>query len=260
MRDPIGVLLWLSLGAALSLSPAASPAAERLTVFAAASTSDAISEIAGRYESEGAEPPRLSFAASSTLARQIDNGAPADVYLSASRTWMDYLAERGRIAPGTRRTLLGNRLVLVAPEDSALDIAVRPGFALAEALGSGRLAMGDPDHVPAGVYGKQALEALGVWSELAGRVARAANVRAALALVARGEAAAGITYATDAAISDEVRVVDAFPADSHAPITYDVAIVAGRANPASRAFVAYLHSPAARAVFVRRGFTVAEGG
>ncbi len=237
---------------------AASPRAETVTLFAAASTADAMGEAIALYNENENGSVRVSFAASSTLARQIENGAPADLYLSASLRWMDYLDARGLIVAASRRRLMGNRLVLVAPRDSTLDIVPAPGFRLAEALGEGRLAMGDPDHVPAGIYGRQALEALGVWERVEPRIARSGDVRAALALVARGEAVAGIAYATDAAISDAVRVVAEFPAGSHAPVSYEAALVAGQGGAAAERFLAFLTSGPARQVFRRHGFSLGE--
>jgi molybdate transport system substrate-binding protein len=226
-----------------------------VAMFAAASTTDALGEIARAYEAEGRGRIAISFASSSTLARQIENGAPADLYLSADEAWMDYLAQRNLIVPTSRIDYLGNALVLIAPKDSALALRISPGFPLAASLGDGRLAMGDPDHVPAGIYGKAALEKLGVWQQVASRLARAEDVRGALAYVERGEAAAGIVYATDAARA-EVRVVATFPPDTHPPIRYPMALVAGRDTPAARAFYDYLRGPAARAVFERYGFTL----
>lgn len=237
---------WLALAPAL---------AGEVTVFAAASTAEAMTDIARRYEAAGGEV-RISFAASSTLARQIEYGAPADIFLSANRQWMDYLAERDLILSQSRKTILGNRLVLVAPADSAMKLAIAPGFPLARALDGGRLAMGDPDHVPAGIYGRQALEKLGVWRQVGAAVARAADVRAALALVARGEARAAIVYATDAAVVAEVRVVARFPVESHAPVRYEVALVAAGNEAEARRFLAFLEAPAARELFKRRGFIV----
>jgi len=246
-----------ALAAAVCLCAVSGPLrAEGLTVFAAASTADAMSEAARAF----AAPVRLSFASSSTLARQIENGAPAQIFVSADPRWVDYLEAKGYIAAQTRTPLFGNRLVLIAPRDRTLTLAIAPGFPLAEALGSARLAMGDPDHVPAGVYGRQALEALGVWSAVAPRVARAADVRAALALVARGEAAAGITYASDAAISDKVRVVGTFPPESHPAVRYEGAIVDGGAGRDATRFLAYLRSPAAAEILARHGFLVDGGG
>jgi molybdate transport system substrate-binding protein len=198
-----------------------------------------------------------SFASSSTLAKQIENGAPADIYISANPKWMDYLGERQMIETDSRVDLLGNRIVLIVPTDSAVrTVPIVPAFDLAGLIGDGRLAMGDPDHVPAGIYGKQALDALGVWSAVEARVARAKDVRAALALVERGEAPFGVVYATDAAISDKVRVVGVFPETSHPSIVYPVAVVAGKRSAAVNRFMDLLRSPDARGVFEKFGFTV----
>lgn len=229
---------------------------QKVTVFASASTTNAITEI-GRLFSErrmGRFIP--SFASSSTLAKQIDWGAPADLYLSANPRWMIFLEKKGMIAPGTRADLLGNRIVLIAPLSGKEKVAIGPGFDLAGLLGEEKIAMGDPDHVPAGMYGMQALKSLGVWAAVAPKVARSKDVRAALALVARGEVPLGIVYATDAAISKKVKVVGVFPEDSHPAITYPVALVAKNITPAARSFLAFLKTPAARAVFETYGFSV----
>ena len=226
-----------------------------MTVFAAASTTDALGEIAREYEAAGHGHIVISFASSSTLAKQIENGAPADLYLSADEIWMDYLAQRNLIVPASRIDYLGNTLVLIAPKDSRLALTIAPGFPLAASLGDGRLAIGDPDHVPAGIYAKAALEKLGVWQEVEPKLARAEDVRGALAYVERGEAAAGIVYATDAARA-QVRVVAPFPADTHPPIRYPMALVAGHDTHAARAFYNHLRGSAARAVFERYGFTL----
>lgn len=262
-RLALGIVLALaSAGAALSPAPlAAATAGERprVVVFAAASATEAVSAMADRFAAlSGAEVAR-SFAASSVLARQIESGAPADIFISANTRWMDYLAARGRIDAASRCDLVRNRLVLIAPSDSALALRIAPGFALAAALEDSRLAIGDPDHVPAGLYGRQALEAMGVWPAVESRVVRSANVRAALMLVARGEAAAGVVYATDAAVSDRVRVVDVFPRASHDPIVYPVARVAGSDNPAAAAFFAFLVSAEGRAVLAEFGFDTSTG-
>ena len=246
------------LAAALS-SAGVSSHAEELTVFAAASTTTALEEAVDRFPGESTTV-RLVFAASSTLAKQIDHGAPADLFLSANAAWMDYLAERGAIDPASRIDLLGNRLVLIAPADRSLPSSLEPGPVLADALGDGRLAIGDPAHVPAGIYAKAALETLGAWPALAGKTARTANVRAALALVHRGEAAAGIVYRSDVAISDRVRVAGLFPAGSHPPITYPMAVVAGRRSPAVDRLYQFLLGPTARAVFEKHGFSAPSQG
>ncbi len=224
-------------------------------MFAAASLAEVMTEIAAAYRVAGGENVRLSFAASSQLARQIEAGADADLFVSADEPWMDYLAERGLIDPGSRVSLLGNRLVLVSPAASIVALDIRPGFPLAGALGNGRLACADPDSVPAGRYAREALTKLGVWTQIEPRLARAENVRAALALVVRGEAPLGIVYETDAAIEHQVRTVGVFPESSHAPIRYPVALVHG-AGPRSAAFLTYLRGPEARAVFEKYRFSV----
>ena len=255
----MGVLRRLFIAATVSLGFAAGIAtAADITVFAAASTTTAVEAVADLFAARNGGRVRGVFASSSTLARQIANGAPADVYISANAAWMDWLEAANAVEPGTRRTLLGNRLVLVAPADSPLSLGIAAGFPLVAKLAGGRLVMGDPDHVPAGIYGRAALQRLGVWPALAGSVVRAADTRAALALVDRGEAAAGIVYATDAAIGRNVRVVGTFPEDTHPAIVYPAAIVAGRDRPQVRAFFKFLASPAAADVFREHGFTVRE--
>lgn len=254
----LAALVW-GAGALASSAHAAEAApagTTRVTVFAAASTAAALSEIAARFAARGKGRAVTSFASSSTLAKQIANGAPADIYVSANPGWMDYLARKNAIEPATRLDLLANRLVLVAPAGSALTLRIAPAFPLAEKLGQGRLAIGDPDHVPAGIYGRAALRRLGVWPALAGRVARTQDVRGALALVERGEAAAAVVYATDAALTTRVRVVATFPADSHPPIRYPMAIVAGRDRPGVRRFYDFLTASEAARVFTENGFTV----
>jgi cobalt-zinc-cadmium efflux system protein len=254
-----GLLLIAAVGAAWFASPAlATPgSAPSVTVFAAASLTDALQAIIDTYGKDGRGSVTASFASSSALARQIENGAPADTFLSASSEWMDYLVRRGFIADGTRRVLLRNRLALIVPADRPIALKIAPGFALGAALGSGRLAIGDPDYVPAGIYAKAALVSLGVWDDVAARLAPAADVRAALALVERGEAAAGIVFATDVAASRRIRLVGLFPADSHPPILYEAALVTG-ARPEARAFLDYLRGPGSRAVFKRFGFETAD--
>lgn len=255
------------LSALLLTCVAATPlrADDAITIFGAASLTDALSEIATDYEAETGEAVRLSFASSSTLARQIESGAPAQIYGSAAERWMDYAEERELIESASRVSPIGNRLVLIVPADSALqDVAIAPDFDLLDLLGAdGRLAVGDPDHVPAGIYARQSLEALGVWADIEPRLARAENVRSALALVELGEAPLGIVYETDAAISDKVRIVGVFPEESHDPVTYPFAIVAGQASPAVQALFDYITGEAGLTVFARYGFSVrpaASGG
>ena len=229
-----------------------------VTIFAAASTTNAINEISALYEATGAGKIRPVYAASSTLAKQIANGAPADLFLSANSAWMSFLVEQSALVPESHRVLIGNELVLIAPADSRLSLEVEPGFALAEAIGDGRLAIGDPAHVPADIYAKTALERLGIWQEVEGKTAVTANVRAALALVESGAAVAGIVYASDGMASDRVKTVGRFPAESHPPIGYPLALVArsvpGRDEAAVRAFYDFLQGPEAAAVFARHGF------
>jgi len=220
-------------------------------VFAAASLKNALDEISAT----SALKPTISYAASSALARQIESGAPAAVFVSADLDWMDYLDRRKLIQPGTRRNLLGNKLVLIAPAGSNVNAPIRKGFDLAALLGSGRLSLGDPRHVPAGKYAKQALETLGVWDSVSGRLAPAENVRVALALVARGEAPLGIVYATDAASEPRVRVAGIFPDGSHVPIVYPAALISGAREPEAAAFLLLLSSPAAARIFQKHGFT-----
>jgi len=248
----------LALGAPAAAgpsSPVATTVPGEILVFAAASLTDALEEIDAAFTARSGVKVKASFAASSVLAKQIEAGAPADVFLSADREWMDYLQQRGLLKAGTRHDLLGNALVLIAPADSTLELQIAKGFNLAGALAGGRLSTGDPDSVPAGIYAKAALTQLGVWQSVADRLARAENVRAALAYVARGETPLGIVYKTDAQAEQRVRVVGVFPADSHPPITYPVALTAAARPPAPR-YAEFLHSAAAHEAFVRRGFTV----
>jgi molybdate transport system substrate-binding protein len=232
-------------------------ASDTLTVFAAASTTNAVTEIGAVFSETNETSFTPSFASSSTLAKQIENGAPADIFISANKKWMDYLEEKGLIEKDTRIDLLSNRIVLIVPADSAVkEVPIGPGFDLPALLGEGRLSMGDPDHVPAGIYGQQALESLGVWTSVESRVARSKDVRAALTLVELGEVPVGLVYATDAAISEKVRVVGTFPETSHPPIVYPVAVVAGKRSPAVERFMALLQSPEARAIFEKYGFSV----
>ena len=250
----------LALIAAAVLVPAgAVRAAAPATLFAAASTTEAITAIAAAFAASGRGVLRPVFAASSTLAQQIARGAPADLFLSANGAWMDLLQTRGVIDLASRIDLLSNRLVLIAPADSPLALTIGPGFPLAEALGSSRLVLGDPAHVPAGAYAKAALQSLGVWERIEPKAAYAADVRVGLALVARREAAAGIVYATDAAASRRVRVVGIFPADSHPAIRYPLAIVAGRHEVAVVPYE-FLRGAEAQAIFAAHGFIPVGSG
>lgn len=239
----------------LCLLGSGSRAAET-TVFAAASLSDVLTEIGNAFNANSADKVRFSFAASSTLAKQIEAGAPVALFFSADEDWMNYVEKLGLLAPGTRRDLLTNQLVLVEPADRHSQITIDKSFDLGGLLGSGRLAMGDPDSVPAGKYGKQALLSLGVWDTVKGRVAPADSVRSALALVERGEVPLGIVYATDAAAAKSVRVAAIFPEDSHKPIVYPLALLKAQDSATARAFFAFVQSALARAAFQRYGFTL----
>ena len=233
----------------------AAAAQNDLTVYAAASTTNAMTDIAKLFENGRAVKVKLSFASSSTLAKQIEKGAPADVYLSANPKWMNYLEERDAVIKSTRIDLLGNRIVLIAPGDGAIDkVAVDSKLDIPALLGDGRLSMGDPDHVPAGMYGKKAMEKLGLWQGVQDKIARSKDVRAALVLVERGETPLGQVYATDAAISKKVKVVGVFPESSHPPIVYPAALVTDSA--AAREFLDFLRSPEAARVFKEYGFAV----
>jgi molybdate transport system substrate-binding protein len=251
-------IMLMAGGLVAGFSGNAPAAQEDVVVFAAASTTNAITDIAKLYAARHLGRVTPSFASSSTLAMQIANGAPADVYLSANEKWMDYLEKKNVIDRASRFNLLGNRIVLIAPAKSRLSaVDVKPGMALAALLGrQGRLAIGNPEHVPAGIYGKQALQHLGLWAQVKDRLAPTRDVRAALALVERGETPLGLVYATDAAISKRVRVVGAFPVDSHPPIVYPVAMVTGAKRAAAASFLKFLKSPQARTVFKKYGFRV----
>lgn len=238
--------------------PAAALAQNRtqVMVYAAASMKEALDELAKHFEAQGGGRVVVSYAASSALARQVEKGAPADLFVSADLDWMDYLAARKLIRAESRVDLAANRLVLIAPVASKAALVIGPQFPLAAALGEGRLALADPASVPAGKYGKAALEALGVWDSVSARTARAENVRAALALVARGEAPLGIVYATDAIAERKVRVVGEFAANLHPPIVYPAAIIANSKSAAAAPLLRFLRSTQARAVWRRHGFTV----
>lgn len=241
----------------LSVYSACDPArAAEPLVFAAASLKNAIDEINAEWRRETGMAVNASYAASSALARQIEQGARADIFVSADLAWMDYLQQRNLIKADTRTNLLGNALVLIAPAGSIASFDIARSADLGALIGDGRLAVGEVLSVPAGRYAKQALASLGMWTGVEGKLAQTDSVRAALALVARGEAAAGIVYMTDGKAEPKVRVLGTFPADTHAPIIYPVALVASSINPNASAFLAYLRSPAAIEVYQAQGFTV----
>ncbi|HTN15114.1 MAG TPA: molybdate ABC transporter substrate-binding protein [Sphingomonadaceae bacterium] len=226
-------------------------------VLAASSLQESLEEVADGWVNEGHPRPVLSFAATSALARQIEQGAPADLFLSADEDWMDKLEQKQLIQPGTRKTLLGNTLVLIAPASAKGQVDLTDAQAFAAALGKGPLAVADPDAVPAGKYARAALTTLNLWSSTEGKLARAENVRAAMALVERGEAPLGVVYGSDAMASAKVRVVATFPENSHPPILYPVGQIKGSANAEAGAFRDYLQGDAAMGVFRRHGFTAA---
>ena len=230
-----------------------------LTIFAAASLKEALDENVKAFAAKTGHLVRVSYAGSNALAKQIENGAPADLFISADEEWMDYVAQRNLLSAGTRRNLVTNSLVLIAPVDSAISLKIAPKFPLAAALNGGRLALANPDTVPAGKYARAALTKLGVWAEVEKSLTRSENVRASLVLVARGEAPLGIVYATDAKAEPKVRLVDAFAANLHLPVVYPAAVIAGRPNTASQALMDYLADAPASAVWRRYGFGVTQG-
>ena len=239
------LLLALVAGPALAGPP---------LILAAASLQEGLNAAADAWAARHHERPVLSFASSAALAKQIDAGAPADIFISADEPWMDDVAKHGLVKAGTRVSFLANKLVLVAPAAAAKPVAIRPGFPLAKLLGRGKLAMGEVSSVPAGKYGREALTRLGVWDAIASQVAGADNVRSALALVERGEAPYGIVYATDAYASQAVKIVGVFPDDSHAPITYPIAVLTASTSPDAEAFRRFLLSGAGKTIFRRYGF------
>ena len=234
--------------------------ADDTTMLAAASLTNALEELGAQYTADTGKTVVFSFASSSALAKQIEAGSPAQIFASADEKWMDYLSERSLIEEVTRVSPIGNSLVLIVPADSPVtEVAIDGSLDLAALLGEGgRLSVGDPDHVPAGGYAKESLESLGLWGTAEPLLARAEDVRAAMVLVEKGEAPAGIVYATDAAVSDQVRVVGTFPADSHKPITYPFAVVAGQNSDDVAAFFAYVTGPTGLVTFEKYGFTANE--
>jgi molybdate transport system substrate-binding protein len=231
-------------------------AAEKINVFAASSLKNALDAVSASWKVDTNKDGVLSYAASNALAKQIEAGAPADVFVSADLTWMQYLIDKNLISKGNDIQLLGNEIVLVAPKDSKIDLKIENGFKLADAVGNGKLAMANVDSVPAGKYGKAALEKLGVWASVEGKVAQTENVRAALKLVELGEAPLGIVYATDAKADAAVKMVGTFPSDSHPPIIYPAGLVAASQNSDAAEFLKFLQSEKAKAIFEAQGFVV----
>jgi len=261
-RNKCRTTAWRGLAAVLIMllaPPAAMPASAQtgdILVFAAASLRDALDTVAAQYRQDTGKAVKISYGASSALAKQIEAGAPADIFISADLDWMDYVAQRHLIVGGTRKNILGNRLVLVTAKDDPVQVRIAPGFPLADLLKGGRLAMADTNAVPAGKYGKAALEKLRVWSSVSGSIAQAENVRAALVLVSRQEAPFGIVYQTDAAADPNVRIAGIFPEDTHPPIIYPIARVAASRNADAARLLAYIEAPQAAPAFERQGFTV----
>ena len=239
---------------ALILATALPARADRVTVYAAASLKESLDAAARDFEARSRHQVAISYAASSALAKQIESGAPADLFICADTDWIDYVESRNLVAPGSRKTLLANELVLIAPVASPTRLKLERGANVAAALGNKRIALANPDVVPAGKYAKAAFTALGLWGSLEGKVAAAENVRAALAFVARGEAPLGVVYRTDAMAEKQVRIVDTFPAGTHPPIVYPMVTMRTSTTPAAGALAAYLVSAEARAIFGRFGF------
>ena len=255
MKRLAGFFLALSMLSMSSVSPVLAQE-KSLTVFAAASMKNALDDINAAYSAKAGVKISASYAASSALARQIEQGAPADIFISADTDWMKYATDKGTINEGTRLDLLGNSIVLIAPKDSKINtVTIGQGFDLARLAGDGRIATGDVKSVPVGKYAKAALEKLGAWTAAEPKFAMAESVRAALILVARGEAALGIVYATDAKVEPGVKIVGTFPADSHPAIIYPVAATKA-AKPDAAAYLDYLRSSTARTVFEKYGFTL----
>ena len=253
------VMRGMMLAAAMTVLPAAALRADDAkgpTVFAAASMKTALDAISAAWTKSGKPAPIISYASSGVLAKQIQSGAPADLFISADEKWMDVLAKDGAIRPETRKALLGNGLVIVAPTTADAALKITKGFDLAGAIGDSKLAVCTVSSCPAGIYGKEALEKLGVYKAVEPKLAQADNVRAALLLVARGEAKYGIVYATDARAEPKVKVVDTFPEDTHAPIVYPIAVTKDAKNPDAAAFEAFMSGPEATKLLLGQGFTI----
>ena len=257
MRGSVRRLLAVCVSALLICASAEAGQAQttgKLVVFAAASLATALNAIQPIFTTDKGQPVAISYGSSGTLAKQIEQGAPADVFISADTKWIDYLQKKNLLATGTRRDLLSNELVLIEPADGQTKLKIKPGFDLATLAGDGKIAVCTIASCPAGIYAKGAFTKLGVWSAVEPKLAQAANVRDALALVARGEAKYGVVYATDAKAEPKVRVVDVFPADSHTPIVYPVAVVASSKNANAAVFEAFLTSQAAVKILTKQGF------
>ncbi len=245
----------LLCAASINVAQGAGISKPELLVFAAASLTNALEDLGKTYQAETGQAVKFSFAASSTLARQVEAGAKPDVFVAADSDWADYLQNRNLLKPETRVNLLGNRLVLIAPIDSPAQLKISPNFALSAALGKGRLSIGDPDSVPAGKYARSALTALGVWNSVTDKLVLGDTVRSTLAFVSRGEAPLGIVYETDAFIDKKVRIVDVFPTNSHPTIVYPIALTTAARDGAGN-FILFLRSANSQAVFRKYGFAL----
>jgi len=263
VKTGFGLKAFVAAGGLATAVMMAVPSAQadegKVTVFAAASMKNALDAVNKACAAEVGEEAAISYASSSALAKQIESGAPADVFISADLDWMKYLHDKNLVKNDTEKQLLGNAIVLVAPADAAKGVTLEKGFDLAGLIGDGRLAMGEVKSVPAGKYGKEALESLGMWSSVEGKLAQAENVRAALKLVATGEAAAGIVYATDAVAEPGVKVIGTFPADSHKPIVYPIAQTADSKDSETAAWLKCAESDTAKPLYEAQGFTVLGG-
>ena len=262
-RTWMGRIAGLAAAALLAWGPPQSTAEAQgndVLIFAAASLKNGLDAVNAQWEKETGKKATISYASSPALAKQIEQGAPAQMFISADLDWMDYLAGKNLIKADTRSNLLGNRIVLIAAKDNTQPVEIKAGFDLAGILGDGRLAMANVDAVPAGKYGKAALEKLGVWSSVSGKIAQAENVRAALLLVSRGEAPAGIVYQTDAAADPSVAIIGTFPEDTHLPIIYPIALTASASHPDAAEFLAYIRSVKAKPIFEAQGFAVLSSG
>ncbi|MCW9032722.1 MAG: molybdate ABC transporter substrate-binding protein [Rhodospirillales bacterium] len=254
-------IYWvLSLFLLLTISPVRAVKAEGILVFAAASSTNVVDELVELYQQNGGGKVKVttSYAGSSILAKQIYAGAPANIFISANEQWMSFLEQGDALEKNSRFNLVENSLVVVAPTDSKITLKIESLRTLAQAIGSDRIAIGDPDHVPVGIYTKQALQNLGIWEKIRSKTARMPNVRAVLAMVERGEVAAGIIYKTDATISDKVKVLAAFPIDSHQPIHYPASLVKGGSTPEAQKFFTFLKSQKALNLFTKHGFLVSN--
>jgi molybdate transport system substrate-binding protein len=255
----VRAVVGLTLAWGMAQTPAQAQGGD-IVVFAAASLKNALDAVTTQWQKETGKKASVAYASSPALAKQIEQAAPAQIFISADLEWMDYLTQKHLIKPETRSNLLGNRLVLIAPKDKAQPIEIKPGFDLASVLGAGRLSMANVQAVPAGKYGKAALEKLGVWTSVSSKLAQAENVRAALLLVSRDEAPVGVVYHTDASSDSNVKIIGTFPEHTHPPIVYPIALTANATHPDAAVLLAYIRSDKAKPLFEAQGFTVLGSG